>query len=69
MTTANRKLGKFEITQVANGFILGLINSDYRPGMDRDQPYYKVTYIAKDAEDLASQLVAHLVVERMEKEE
>lgn len=64
----NKRLGKFEVTQVANGFTLGLINRNYQPGMksgDGDG-YYSTLYIASTPQELAEIMVAHLVTERME---
>lgn len=63
MNMPNRKLGKFEVTQCANGYILGLINGDYTPGKGN---YYVTSYIAATPQDLAEQMIAHLVMERME---
>ena len=63
-----KKLGKFEITQADNGFILGLINAEYMPGGNGNgqrQQYYTKTYVAKDAQELADMLVTHLVTERL----
>lgn len=55
---------KFEITQVANGYILGLINPNFAPG-DRENKYYSTAYVATSPQDVADQLVAFLVQERM----
>jgi len=62
-----KKLGKFEITQADNGFILGMINTEYVPGGNGNQrqQYYTKTYVAKDAQELADMLVTHLVTERL----
>lgn len=63
---ANRKLGKFEVTQAENGYILGMINTDYVPGNGAKAPYYTRTYVATSPEDLANQMVTLLVTERLE---
>lgn len=60
----NMEKRKFEITQVANGYILGLINSNFVPG-DRENKYYSTAYVATSPQDVAEQLVAFLVQERM----
>lgn len=61
----NKKL-KFELTQVDNGFILGIINPDYRPGNgDLTNTYYKHTFVSNQIEDLPNLLLTHLVAERI----
>lgn len=63
-----KKLGKFEVTQADNGFILGLINTEYVPGGmsgNAKTPYYTRTYVARDAQELADMVVTHLVTERL----
>ena len=61
----NKKL-KFELTQVDNGFILGIVNPEYRAGSgDASNNYYKHTFVSNQIDALPNLLLTHLVAERM----
>lgn len=62
----DKTLGKFVVRQVANGFTLSLVNPDYTPGKPSNGEYLQTTYVANTPDELAQQMVAHLVLERME---
>lgn len=65
----NQQLGKFQVSKVANGFLLSVLNPNYKPGQSEAGNYVEVSYIAETLEGLANQLVAHLVTERLDKQQ
>lgn len=62
----NNKI-KMELTEVDNGFILGIINPDFQPGAHKNS-YYKNTFVSNDLAEVSQLLVAHLVTQRMQHE-
>lgn len=65
----NQQLGKFQVSKVANGFVLSVLNPNYKPGQGDNGGYVEVSYIAETIEGLANQLVSHLVTERLDKQQ
>lgn len=59
----NKKI-KMELTHVENGFILGIVNSQFMSG-DKERNYYTHTYVSNSIDDVPNLLLAHLVTERM----
>lgn len=59
----NQKV-KFELTEVDNGFVLGIINPDFQPGSGKNG-YYKNTFVSTELSEVSELLVSHLVSERM----
>lgn len=62
------RLGRFEVTQVANGFTLNIINPNWKNNNDPENPYYKYTYIASEISEIGDLLVTHLVQERIDEQ-
>lgn len=65
----NENLGKFQVTKVANGFVLSVLNPKYKPGQeDNTGGYVAITYIAQTLDGIAEQLVTHLVTNKLEQQ-
>lgn len=67
-----KKIGKFEIAQCTNGYILSLINPNYAPSEVRrglqsgDNSYILGQYIASTPKELADMVVTMLVETRLD---
>lgn len=58
---------KLELTKVNNGYILGVVNPNFRAGSPKDdEAWYLDTFVSTDTQDLANLFVASLVSHRIE---
>lgn len=58
---------KLELTKVNNGYILGVVNPNFRAGSSLDkEAWYIDTFVSTDTRELADLFVASLVTHRIE---